>query len=198
MSSNKFCLLFHILAYGTNLYRIEVIGLQNKFRDSLRELVHKFIPESLDEIYNYLTTINSHTNTTTSEETKKLETIQRILKGKVFESVVFNPTKILNSTEQSSAVKNQQIKEDYEKGVKRVNVIYDESRNTLEEYFRKKVNAMKIKEPQRKGSKVAQESSPQETNIVNITNDHQEKLNILRKLYKNELRSIEKVNLISI
>lgn len=160
--------------------------------------MERFVPESLDEIYNYLTTINSRTNPATFEEAKKQETIQRILNGKVFESVTFNPLKIINTNDTSPFSKAQRVKEDYEKGVKRVNMIYDDTRNTLEEYFRKKVNAMKIKEPQGKGVHSSNDHSLQETNIVNITNDHQEKLNILRRLYENELKSLENVRELNI
>jgi len=175
-------------------YKIEVIGLQNKFRDSLRELVQEFVPGCLDEIYNYLTTINSRTNPSTSEEAKKLEAmIQKILNKKAFESVVFNPQKITNFNDPSAPVKAQAIREEYEKAVKKVNLIYDESRSALEEYSRKKVNTMKIKEPQGKGPKSSKETSLQETNIVNITNDHQEKLSILRRLFEDQLKSLETV-----
>ncbi len=178
-------------------YKIEVIGLQNKFRDSLRELVQEFVPECLDEIYNYLTTINSRTNPSTSEEVKKLEAMmQKILNKKAFEHVVFNPQKIINFNDPSAPAKAQAIREEYEKAVKKINLIYDESRSALEEYSRKKVNTMKIKEPQGKGPKSSKETSLQETNIVNITNDHQEKLSILRRLFEDQLKSLETVSLL--
>lgn len=99
--------------------------------------------------------------------------------------------KILNPNEPSAPSKAQVIKEEYEKAVKKVNLIYDESRSALEEYSRKKVNTMKVKEPQGKGPKNPKETTLQETNIVNITNDHQEKLSILRRLYEDELKSLE-------
>jgi len=141
--------------------------------------------------------MNARANHPTSEEVNQLETIiQRILNRKVFDSVVFNPNKILNSNDMSSTTKSQLIKDEYDKAVKKVNTIYDDTRNALEEYSRTKVNAMKIKEPQGKGTKSSKTSSAlQETNIVNITNDHQEKLNILRKLYEEELRLLEKVSI---
>lgn len=77
--------------------RVELIALQNKYRDLLREEAKKHFPQHSGKIFNYLTTLNARDvqpNTKFSNEAVN-ELLKNIASKKVFSTDIFQCEKIL-------------------------------------------------------------------------------------------------------
>ena len=165
-------------------YKIDLLNLQNKYRDSLRDICQKLFPDNQKDIYAFLATAKAHSSPIAHAD----ETIVK----EIDSEIIFNDVKIntindfnLKSNNDNSVLsKFEELKENL---YNKLDESYETTKFKLESYYRNLVK--KVKETILKGEIVDIEENTML--LTRITNEHHDLLLKLRQLYEDKLNLIE-------
>ena len=165
-------------------YKIDLLNLQNKYRDSLREICQKLFPANQKDIYVFLATAKAHSSPIAYADESIVKEIDSEI---IFNSIKVNNIKDFNlksSSDNFSLPKFEEMKENINN---KLDEDYEAAKFKLESYYRNLVK--KVKETILKGEIVDIEENTML--LTRITNEHHDLLLKLRQLYEDKLNLIE-------
>ena len=178
-----------------SLYKIDLLTLQNKYRDSLREVCATYIHRNLSSIYNYLTTINAHERPIDEESEEIVEEIsaKAIFKdpGYDLKTIIMKEFDITRAADVDKELMMQlldKVKEYKEHILERLDETYEGVKFRLESYYRNLIKRRKVELASSIGT--AGEISPAAA-LTQITNEHHKMLLATREQYESRMTKIE-------
>ena len=175
--------------------RIELLTLQNKYRDQVRELCAKHLNKNLPVVYAYLTTANAHDKPLGELSD---EVIYEIKAKSIFspitydlESVVTQDVNLHDFADNDKELVMQlldKVKDYKEHVLEQLDEIYETTKFRLESYYRNMVKQMK----DQMATNIENEGDISPAAILTkITNEHHEMLVATREQYEAKMTRIE-------
>jgi len=178
-----------------SLYKIELLTLQNKYRDSLRELCTKHLHKNLPLVYAYLTTANAHERPI-EEESDAI--INEVKNKAIFNSITYDLESVvtqdfdmkgLTTNDREIVIQLLDKVRDYKDHIlEQLDKAYEGVKFRLESYYRNLIK--KRKEQLASTIENTGEISPASA-LTKITNEHHEMLVATREQYEARMTRIE-------
>ncbi len=193
--SQKLVSLYKYIPDVQILRRIELLTLQNKYRDMVRELCTQHLSKNLPVIYAYLTTANAHEKPIGNQQD---DVIKGIRARTVFNSIAYDLESVvtqdvnLHDFEKGDKELVLQLLDkvrDYKEHVlEQLDETYEDVKFRLESYYRNMVK--QVKDRLATNIENEGEASPA-TELTKITSEHQAMLLATREQYEAKMTRIE-------
>eukprot|EP00826_Nyctotherus_ovalis_P012725 TRINITY_DN1338_c0_g1_i7.p3 TRINITY_DN1338_c0_g1~~TRINITY_DN1338_c0_g1_i7.p3 ORF type:complete len:276 (-),score=112.00 TRINITY_DN1338_c0_g1_i7:107-934(-) len=179
----------------SSLYKIDLLTLQNKYRDALREVCATYIHRNLSSIYSCLTTVNAHERPIDEESEDILEEIAAKavfndpaydLKGIITRE--FDITRVPEVDKELMVQLLDKVREYKEHILEKLDEAYERVKFRLESYYRNLIKRRKAQLASSIGT--AGEVSPAAA-LTQITNEHHKALLATREQYESKMTRIE-------